>query len=256
MDCCENMKMGKCGGKCLVALLVIGLIAVSIVSVAMANKTPYNPEASFTASGKIMAKPDIALISLSVKTPKETDAATVVSKNSETMNKIMNMLKEKGIEEKDVKSSSFSVNPVYSYPVNSAPKIEGYEAYQELQVKIRDLQKIGDVIATSASLGANQIGNIAFTIDDPENLKIQAREKAVELAKEKAKQMEEITGIKLGPVVNVFENSYDDRQPVPYYSAKSEMAMGMGGDSMVAPQIASGENEVRVDVTLVFKVKK
>ncbi len=258
MDCCENMKNGKLpmGAKFLSFLLAIGLIVVSIVAVSMANKTPYNPEASFMASGKVMAKPDIALVSLSVKTPRETEAATVVSKNSETMNKIIEMLKAKGIEEKDVKSSSFSVNPVYSYPTGLAPKIDGYEAYQELQVKIRDLEKIGDVIASSAQLGANQIGNISFTIDDPENLKMQAREKAVAAAKEKAMQMEKITGIDLGEVVNVYETSYDDHQPVPYYAAKTDMGMGMSNEAITAPQIASGENEIRVDVTLVYKVKK
>lgn len=257
MEKCENTVacFKANGGKFLSLLLAVGIIAISIVAVSMANKTPYNPETSFMGVGKIKAKPDIALISLAVKTSKEVDAAKVVSKNSETMNKIIDMLKEKGIAENDVKSNSFSVNPVYSYPANQAPKIDGYEAYQELQVKIRDLNKIGEVIAAGAGLGANQIGGISFTIDDPENLKIQAREKAVAAAKEKAEQMAKITGIKLGPIVNIYENNYED-QPVPYYSTRSEMGMGGAADVVKAPQIASGENEIRVDVTLVYKIKE
>lgn len=253
----ENFKDGKLPkmSKILSVLLACGLVAVSIVAVSMANRMPYNPEASFMGTGKIKAKPDIAMVSLAVRTPKEADAAKVVSKNSETMNKIIAMLKEKGIEEKDVKSNSFSVNPVYSYPTNQAAKIDGYEAYQELQVKIRDLEKIGEVIASGAQLGANQIGGISFTIDDTDSLKAQAREKAVIMAEEKAKQMEEITGIKLGAIVNVYENSYDD-QPVPYYAAKAEMSSGMGMGGGVNPNISTGENEVRVDVTLVYRVKK
>ncbi len=241
-------------GKILSFVLACGLIAVSVVAVVNANRMTYNPEASFMGTGKIKAKPDIALISLAVKTPKESDAAKVVSKNSETMNKIIEMLKQKGIAENDVKSNSFNVNPVYSYPPNQAPKIDGYEAYQELQVKIRDLNKIGEVIASGAELGANQIGGISFTIDDPENLKAQAREKAVSAAKEKAKQMVDLTGIELEQLVNVYENYYED-QPSVYYSARAE-GMGGYGDSVKSPQIASGENEVRVDVTLVYKVKK
>ena len=255
MDNCENVKhcFATHGGKFLSLLLAAGIIAVSITAVSMANKAPYNPEASFVGTGKVTAKPDIASVSLAVKTPKEADAAKVVSKNAETMNKIIAMLKQKGIQDKDVKSNSFSVNPVYSYPANQSPKIEGYEAYQELQVKIRDLNKIGEVIAAGAELGANQIGGISFTIDDTEALKVQAREKAVAAAKEKAKQMEKLTGIELGAVVNVYENSYTD-QPTPYYAAKSDMAIGGGPVSV--PEVATGENEIKVDVTLVYKVRK
>jgi uncharacterized protein YggE len=256
MNCCEQTSHGRpwlCG-KLLSWLLAAGLIAVSIVAVSLAGKAPYNPEASFTGIGKIKAKPDIALVSLAVRTAKEADAATAVSKNSEAINKITAMLKSKDIAEKDIKSTSFNVNPVYSYPTNEAAKVEGYEAYQELQVKIRDLNKIGQVIADSSKLGANQIGNISFTIDDPENLKAQAREKAVAAAKEKAKQMQTIAGIKLGRLINVYENSYDD-QPSPYYAARSDIATGLGGGGSV-PQVSAGENEIRVDVTLVFRVKK
>ncbi|KKP92849.1 MAG: putative conserved membrane protein, partial [Candidatus Moranbacteria bacterium GW2011_GWD2_36_12] len=102
--------------------------------------------------------------------------------------------------------------------------------------------------------GANQIGDVAFTIDDEFALKNQAREMAIEKAKEKAEMIAKQTGMKLGPIKNVAENSDLFANPV-YSNAKMDMAAGSGKEEISSPEIQAGQNEIRIDVTLTYDVK-
>jgi len=80
-----------------------------------------------------------------------------------------------------------------------------------------------------------------------------ARKEAISQAKVKAEEMAKLTGINLGKLINVYENSYGG-QPVPYYAMDS-LAKGMGGSGVASPEIQTGENEVALEVTLTYEVK-
>lgn len=123
-----------------------------------------------------------------------------------------------------------------------------------LTLKIRDLSKIGDVIAKTTEQGANQIGNISFTIDDEYSLKNQARELAITKAKEKAVMIAQQSGMKLGEVKSVYENSEPIVSPIAYTNAKLDMAAG-SAVQLSSPSIQTGQNEIKVTVTLVYEVK-
>lgn len=133
-----------------------------------------------------------------------------------------------------------------------------HEVSQNVNVKVRDLEKIGEVISRSAEKGANQVGNVSFSIDDEYELKNQAREMAINKAKEKANLMAAQAGMTLGKVKSVIESSGDYNYPVPMYAnAKLEMSdevLGRGGETSVS-NIQSGQNEIRVEVTLIYEVK-
>lgn len=261
-ECCEAGKVcWRCGFKMkhLITLVVIlgaiGLGVVSLVRDRIVNPMRY--QVSFTASAKVFAKPDIAQISLAVKTDRQKDAATAVKANTDKMNAVVAKVKEAGINEKDIQTSAYNLTPEYDYPLNVGRGVlAGYSVYQEVIVKIRDLDKVGKVIETATAAGSNQVGGISFTIDDLTNLKNQARAEAVDKAKEQAKAMSKLTGIRLGKLVNVWENSAN---PMPYmdasYSNKT-MSMGIGGGGAVAaPEIQVGQNEISVEVTLSYEVK-
>jgi hypothetical protein len=144
--------------------------------------------------------------------------------------------------------------PVYNYTNQRGQELVGYEVTQNLTLKIRDLTKIGDIIAKTTEKGANQIGNISFTIDDEFALKNQARELAIEKAKEKAELIAKQSGMKLGEVKSVYENQ--ESTPTPYYTnAKMMDSAGGSGISVSSPEIQSGQNEIKVEVTLVYEVK-
>ncbi|MBU1131502.1 SIMPL domain-containing protein [Patescibacteria group bacterium] len=239
----------------IIALIVLGLVAICIISLLREKiVNPQDYQVSFTAEGRVFAKPDIAQIVVAVKTDRVKEAVQAVQNNTEKMNLVVNKIKEFGIEEKDIKTTSYRLSPVYDYHRETGQQtLAGYDVYQEVTIKIRDLDKVGEVIEATTSVGVNQVGNISFTIDDTDEVKKEAREEAVIKAKAKAKEMADLTGLKLGKLVNVYESE----DAYPYYRdyAVNAMAMeGFGGAGAV-PSIQTGENEVRLQVTLVYEVK-
>jgi len=238
-------------------LIILAITAIVIVSVAMAlRKNDYNDRFSVSGIGIVYAKADIANISLGVKTEAKKTPAEATKESTEKMTDIIKELKNLDIEEKDIKTTNYSLNPVYNWTQDRGQVLKGYEVYQTISVKIRDLDKIGDIIAKSTEKGANQIGSINFTIDDEYELKNQARELAIEKAKEKAEMIAEQADMKLGDVKSVYENQVYDSRNYSYANAKMDVGIGMGGGGEIeAPNIQTGQNEIQVEVTLTYEVK-
>ncbi|MFH1890309.1 MAG: SIMPL domain-containing protein [Candidatus Kuenenbacteria bacterium] len=232
---------------------VLCLSAIIILALTFLWKSPASPQYfSATATGRIFAKPDIANLTFGFQTEIKKTAVQAVDENSTKMNNIINSLKDLGIEAKDIKTTNYGLNPIYDWTDNRDRQLKGYQANQNVTVKIRDLDKIGEAIARTAEQGANQVGNISFSIDDEDELKAKARDEAIVKAKDKAKDIAKTAGMKLGKIINVYENQAN--YPSPMYS--SDMAFGMGGaEKIEAPSIETGENEVTVEVTLVYEVK-
>lgn len=238
-------------------VLIVGVIALGVLSI-LRDKivSPDTNQMSVTAEGEVFAKPDIATISFGVQTERFDEAVGATKAGTEKMNAVMAKLAELEVEDKDVKTTQYNLNPVYSYGREDGIRdLIGYELYQEATVKIRDLEKIGNIVEAVSSVGANQVGNVSFTIDDQDELKAEARVVAIAKAKEKAEAITETAGISLGKIVNIYESSdYAPMYKNEYAYADSGMAVGMGGGAPI-PDIASGEMEVTVNVTLVYKIK-
>jgi len=206
-----------------------------------------------TISGEGIAyvKPDVAVISLGVKTEgKKSDE--VVSQNNEKMNAIIQSIKDLGIEDKDIKTSLYNLQPKYNYTQTRGQELVGYSLNQQITVKVRDFEKISSVLDKSTSNGANTIGQLQITVDDPESAKAEAREKAIEAAKTKAEAMAKNSGMKLGKIINIYEdyNNY----PQPMYDTNMVMAE-KAVSSITPPTIEAGEEEISVTVFLTYKVK-
>lgn len=238
----------------LASLGTLAVAAVVIVALVMANRVNNQDRFSVTGSGTVYAKADIANLQVGLRTGAKKTAAEATADSTKKMNEIMTELTALGIEEKDIKTSNYNLNPVYNYTNDRGQELIGYEVSQNVSVKIRDLSKIGDVISKTTEKGANQIGNISFTIDDEFELKNEARALAIEKAKEKAALIAEQSGMKLGKITGVYENSNDYQPVMAYSNAKLEMSMQVG-DALVAPSIQAGQNEVRVEVSLTYEIK-
>jgi uncharacterized protein YggE len=237
----------------LLILVVGGIVATALITT---NRVNEQDRFTVTGSGTVYAKADIANIQVGLKTGTKKTPAEATVESTTKMNDIVAELKKLGIEEKDIKTSDYSLNPVYNYTNIKGQELVGYEVVQNLTLKIRDLTKIGDVIAKTTEKGANQIGNIDFTIDDEFALMNQARDLAIQKAKEKAVLIAQQSGMKLGEIKGVYENS----SPVPpimynYSNAKMDASSGAGGVAISTPSIQSGQNEIKVEVSLVYEVK-
>ena len=241
----------------LATLGIIVVAAILIASLYFNNKNESLDRFSVTGSGTVYAKADIASLTIGLKTETKKTAAEATKESTDKMNKIVAEVKKLSVEDKDIKTTDYRLNPVYNWTEKDGQKLIGYEVLQNVTLKIRNLEKIGDIISKTTETGANQVGNINFTIDDEYELKNQARALAIEKAKEKAEMIAKESGIKLGKITGVFENtvSYAPMM-LDYTNAKMErsVASNQAGDA-AGPVIEAGQNEVKVEVTLTYEVK-
>lgn len=203
---------------------------------------------SVTETGEVFAKPDLGQITFSAITEKET-VSEAMNENSKKMNNVISSLKDQGVEDKDMKTVSFNLYPRYDYietGFTGRRVLSGFEVRQSLEVKIRDLDKIGSIIESATETGANSVGNLELVIENQEELKNQARDKAVEKAKEKAEELAGSLEVKLGKIVSFSESSQTPRFATPSF--------GMGGAESASPSIEPGENKIQVSVTVSYQI--
>ncbi len=204
---------------------------------------------TISGDGKVVEVPDIAQINLGLDTEKKT-VEEAQAENTKTMNSFMAKLKSMGVDEKDIKTDSYNVYPVYDYTDARGRQLKGYSVSQSLGVKIRDLEKVSPIVALAGQEGLNQVGSLNFTIDDPESIKVRARELALQNAKEKAQALADVLGVRLGRIMSFSESSSE-----PGYPAYTKMyAMeGIGGASE-APDLAAGSQEIQVTATIEYEI--
>lgn len=221
----------------------LGPLPISVTST-VTSKTDL-----FTTSGegKVTAVPDIAQINLGI-TANSTTVKEAQNQANAVMNKIIKDLRGQGIEEKDIQTTSYYVNPNYDYNSGS-PRITGYEVRINLETKVRDFEKINSVIDTATADGANLVGGLSFSVNDEKlkELQKEARVKAVAAAKEKAEELSRASGIRLGKIINVQEGFSSPYQP-RYFGE-----MAMIGAAKESTQVQPGEQEIQVNITLTYE---
>jgi uncharacterized protein len=207
-----------------------------------------------SGDGKAFATPDIAQLSVGMQTGRQPTAAAAMENLKKTMDAVIAAVKAQGIEEKDIRSESFYLNPAYDYSTGRMiPR--GFEATQSLSIKVRDLDKVSDVLGAATNAGANQAGNVVFTVDDPEAKRAEARQEAIEEAKKKAKMLADELGVSLGDIVS-FSEGYGG-YPVPMYYGREALGVG-GGDADMAKnqavQLPVGEQQVDISVSITYEI--
>lgn len=256
------MPLGKTLKPLLAILISLLLIAVVIFMIFAAmnelKKSRYIGQDAtlknsivISGEGKIQAKPDIGQISLSVVSEAKT-VNNAQKDNTEKMNKITTAMKDLGIEEKYLKTINYSIYPKYEYRRGKS-EIIGYEVNQTLEAKIKDLEKVSVVLNKATELGANQIGSLIFTFENPEDLQAQARKKAIENAKEKAGILTKDLGVKLVRVLNFSESS--SPMPYPMYGYAEALGVGGMGGGGEAPKVEAGQNEIIANVIITYEIQ-
>jgi uncharacterized protein YggE len=213
-----------------------------------------SPRILVTGQGSVDLAPDMAILSLTLTREAET-ARIALDANSSAMKDVLAAMKAEGIEARDLQTSGFSIQPRYTYPAprtsgdREAPKITGYTVRNSLDVRVRDIGKIGAILDLSVSLGVNEGGNIMFTNDDPSEAITQARVKATKNAMDKAKTLAGAAGVKIGRVLEISEQPFNPR-PVPM--ARAEMSLARSADAV---PVATGENTYRVNVNVSYAIE-
>lgn len=209
---------------------------------------------SVSGEGTVEGAPDMALITLGVVNEARA-AREALAANSQSMNRILDALKQSGIEPRDLQTSGFAVDPVYSQPpqgqdssVPFRPEIVGYRVQNNITLRIRDLTRVGALLDQVVTLGANSISGPTFTLDDPTALQDKARSAAIADALRKGKLYADAAGLALGPIFRIDENYVSPPQP---YAAP--MMMRMEADQSDVP-IEGGALTFKMQVAVSWRI--
>ncbi|MBO3769760.1 MAG: SIMPL domain-containing protein [Thermoproteota archaeon] len=159
---------------------------------------------SVSGIGMAKAKPDRALVSLSVIT-RADNAKNAVYENAEKMSIVIGALKAMGIAEKQIETSAYSLTPIWDYSDRNTPRITGYTCQNTITVVITDLNRIGEVIDGAITAGVNQVSHIQFTVSDEtmKRLEKEALRNAVEDAESKAKLLADAAGVAIVRLISI-----------------------------------------------------
>jgi uncharacterized protein YggE len=236
----------------LMTKLSFGLFALAMMAASSVHAQQMPPPPRIMALvglGEVRARPDIALITLGVASRAAT-AREALTRNNAAMAEVIDYLKQAGIDQKDIQTSNFAVNPVYVYDQNNQqpPKITGYEASNQVTVTIRKLPDLGLVLDQAVSKGSNQIYGIAFSVAEPEPLQDQARRLAIADATRKAKLYAEAAGVTLGNITMISEQLA--LPPVPVYAKNQRM------DAAAASvPVEAGEQLIQVQLNISWEIR-
>jgi hypothetical protein len=206
---------------------------------------------TLTAEGAVTAAPDMAIVNLGVMTEGAT-ADAAMRANAQRMNALTAVLRRAGIAERDIQTSGLSVNPQYVYHNNQTPRISGYQASNQVTVRVRDLDTLGRVLDDAIAAGGNTLNGVSFGLQEPEVAMNAARQDAVREALQRAELYASAAGLRVHRIVSISEGG--GYAPPPYYPAP--MAMRMEGADAAAPTpVAPGELETRVNLSFVIELR-
>jgi len=252
------------------AAIALGMLALFLLILAVSSLKQYSfigsgVTASNTISvdgtGDVFAVPDTATFSYSVMDT-EKDVTTAQTQVNTKGNAILDYLKAQGIDEKDIQTSDYSINPHYEYGTDvictggycppGRQTLTGYDVSETVTVKVRDTKKAGDILSGIGSKGATNLSGLSFTVDDETALEAQARTKAIDDAHTKAQELAKELGVTLVRVVGFSENG---NGPIYYGKAMSADSGSFATAAAPAPEIATGQNKITSNVSVTYEIK-
>jgi uncharacterized protein YggE len=232
------------------AAMPFALAAAMAAPAAARAAEPLPPRIVVSGEGESTVAPDMAILSLTVMREAKS-AREALDADNDAMASVIAAMKSAGIAERDLQTAGIQISPRYNYsnkPDGSQQAdLVGYQVTNTLSVRVRDIDKTGEILDKAVSLGVNQGGDISFTNEDPAATLTEARKKAVADAVAKAKTLAEAAGVSLGKVLEISDQNV---QPVPM-PMRAKAFDAAGG----AVPVQAGENSYKVQLTVTFEIK-
>ena len=207
---------------------------------------------SVSGMGEVYLKPDVAYVTLGIRTQSE-EAGSAVSENNRVAEAIMAALQGKGIAESDIRTSSFNVYWNDEWQGEGVPMKRSYVVENMMEVTVKDFDDLGSVLDAALGAGANSVYNVRFDVLDKTEAAKVARELAVANAMAQAKQLADAAGITLGDIMNL--STYGSG-----YVVDPQWGRGMGGGAMMEAAadvpVSGGQLIFQVEVNLVYEIAK
>jgi uncharacterized protein YggE len=201
-----------------------------------------------SATGEVSRIPDVAVISAGVMTRSST-AVGALAENATRMERVRAALKRAGIADRDVQTSTVSLNPDYRYVENQPPQLTGYNATNTVNVRFRDIKATGKILDALVAEGANQISGPSLTIDKPEAALDEARTKAIANGRARADLYARSLGMRVVRLLSVSESTGYGGGPMPM-AVRGDVAQ-MAAKSEIVP----GEQQLQVTVGMSFELQ-
>ena len=233
------------------ALFVATVAATCGNTTTRVENTGANQPTGITVSGegKATGKPDVAMITLGVSRLENTvDAARNGAATS--LDAMIKSMTGNGVSKDDIKTQQFNISPEYDFS-NGKQTLKGFRVTNTVTAKVRDINTTSKVVDDAITAGGNdvQVQNIAFTIDNPDDLKKQAREAAVADAKARAQTLASASGVSIGDPISISESSAVS--PIPFDTARSAAGAGAAPATPIEP----GTQDVTVNVSITWSIK-
>lgn len=243
------------------ALGIVGISAVLLLAVVtLASRTStanaaepaqadttVKREIIVSGTGRATAPPDQATIQIGVQITAPTLAAATQQAN-ETMTKVLDAIRAQGVDEKDIQTSTYSVNPITNYKEGEPPTVTGYQVMNVVTVTVKDLDNVGKILDAGMGAGANYLGGVFFGIADSTKLDNEARTAAVKDATLIAQTLADAAGVKLGPVISITEG-VSTPSPIPYMEGRV-----MAADAASPGPVQTGSLEIVKNVVMRFEI--
>lgn len=238
--------------------LILGLLVALVLSACAAPASPgQNTSAgqnasttrtiSVNGSGQVTLNPDIAKVFIGVQSQSQ-NVADALTENNDKAQAIASSLREMGIEEKDIQTSSFNVYPQQQYSPTGEMTGTTYVVNNTVNVTVRDLQLLGRLLEVVVSNGANSIDGVTFDVQDKSQAVAEARRLAVESARSQADELAKTAGVTLGDLQSM--SAYSSQPSVMTYEGK-------GGMAAVGSQVpvSAGQLLIQVDVSATYLIQ-
>lgn len=233
------------------AFLVTGCAPASVAGSGQQVEAPQiEQQASIkvVGYGEALGQPDEAQVTVGVETfAAKVNDATV--ENEEVIATILGALEEKGIAAEDIQTSNYSLWAEQRYGDNGLEGIAGYRVSNQVNVVIRDIEKVGDVLAAVTAGGANSVYGVQFSVANPAALEAEAREKALADARQRAESLAGLSGLTLGHIVAIDEALTHSPE-----LARQTGAGGMGGGAEGSTSISPGQLSYQSQVQVTFAI--
>lgn len=230
--------------------MILGLAACGSAPAGAAATAEPVKEVTVSASGTVRLVPDKATIYFGVTT-QEQSAELAQSKNSEAVNKVIAVLTERGVEEKSIRTTNYSMYPQYDYSEMGEQRIIGYVVYTNMSIQDQNVEDLGKLLSACVAAGINNVDNVSFLCSGYDTAYQDALTQAVEASREKAAILAAAAGKTLGDATTITEGWQDTSAR---YGKSVNMASSFTAEAAydTGAAIQPGESEITANVTVTY----
>ncbi len=250
----ENPKYKK------IAKIVLGIIVLLLIIHVCIGGHGYNKNDAqqdtivVSGKGEVVAKPDLATVSFSV-TQEDLDVSKASDAVNTKISSIVSILKADGVNENDIKTTGYTINPRYDYGVqtqlypNGGGKqtLAGYDVTQSIEVKM-DIAKSEKVVTDLGTAGVTNLYGPNFSNKNNDELVKEARDEAIKNAREDAERLAKSLGVRLVKIVSFTEGG---NYPIMYGAMMKDSSTG----ASTPANLPAGENTITSNVSVTYEIR-